>query len=207
MAVLHLVLAAEDDRHPAAVGVNQLGLGHLQGIAAGVDDVLVHHVARLAEAGDTHDAPEVVGAAKGPVEAGLLVLQHVPGDHGPVVDTEGDLRQLAQWRDWGLKGFSGYVDYRKTIDLKNLDGKIVIDLGKTQHMAQVWINGIDCGMRLWPPFEYDITKALKPGKNNLHIRVGNLVNDSYNQPNESGLFGPIIILKKQTKSKSPEGAR
>jgi hypothetical protein len=66
-----------------------------------------------------------------------------------------------------------------------------------QWMAQVWVNGEDCGMRLWPPFRYDISGAIKPGTNDVHIRVGNLINDSYGQPNESGLFGPILILSRR----------
>ena len=128
-------------------------------------------------------------------------LEHPLEPPAQLTRTEGDLRQLAPWQDWNLKGFSGYVDYRKTIDLENLDGTIVIDLGKVQHMAQVWTNGKDSGMRLWPPFEFDITKALKPGENEIHIRIGNLINDSYNQPNESGLLGPIKIRQKLTYKK------
>jgi hypothetical protein len=143
----------------------------------------------------------IIATIKGPWRISVNMSIQPPLEHplqppAQLTRTQGDLRQLAQWQDWGLKGFSGYIDYRKTIDLENLDGTIVIDLGKAQHMAQVWTNGKNCGMRLWPPFEFDITKALIPGKNNLHIRVGNLVNDSYNQPNESGLFGPIKILQK-----------
>lgn len=50
-------------------------------------------------------------------------------------------------------------------------------------------------------FRDEPIRANKPGKNNLHIRIGNLINDSYNQPNESGLLGPIKILQKQTYKK------
>ena len=34
---------------------------------------------------------EVVGAAERPVETGLFIFEHLPGDLGPVVDPKGDL--------------------------------------------------------------------------------------------------------------------
>jgi len=121
-------------------------------------------------------------------------VEHPVSPPAELVREGGDTRLLTQWRDWKMEGFSGYVDYRKSFEIEKVNGTIRIDLGKVQHMAQVWVNGRDCGMRLWPPFQYDITKAVRPGSNELHIRVGNLINDNYGQPNESGLFGPVVIL-------------
>jgi hypothetical protein len=120
-------------------------------------------------------------------------LEHPVTPPAEFTRPNGDSRTLAQWRDWRLEKFSGYVDYRKTFEFKRTKRQVTLDLGKVQHMAQVWVNGKECGMRLWRPFRYDITDAVKPGKNQLLIRVGNLVNDSYSQPNESGLFGPVIV--------------
>ena len=143
--------------------------------------------------------PTLLAQVEGKWQVNVDMSIQPPLEHPVDVPAElkrkkGDLRTLAQWQDWGMKGFSGYVDYRSSFDLKSTDGRIVINLHKVQHMAQVWVNGVDCGMRLWKPFEFDITDAVKEGKNKLHIRVGNLVNDSYNQPNESGLFGPVEIF-------------
>jgi hypothetical protein len=120
-------------------------------------------------------------------------LEHPAAPPAELTRPGGDIRDLAQWPDWGLKGFSGYVDYRRTFEYSRTDKRITLDLGKVQHMAQVWVNGKDCGMRLWPPFTYDISDPVKPGQNQIHIRTGNLVNDSYGQPSESGIFGPVII--------------
>jgi hypothetical protein len=46
---------------------------------------------------------------------------------------------------------------------------------------------------LWPEFTFDISAAVKPGENRLRVRVGNLINNSYGQSAESGLFGPVEI--------------
>ena len=37
--------------------------------------------------------------------------------------------------------------------------------------TQVWVNGVECGQRIAPPWVFDLTKAVKPGKNTLRIEV------------------------------------
>ncbi|MGI6272639.1 MAG: glycosyl hydrolase [Anaerohalosphaeraceae bacterium] len=145
---------------------------------------------------------QVLAEVRGPWRVSIDKSIQPPVEHpveppAELVQSGGDVRELMEWRAWKLEGFSGYVDYRNSIELEKGNGKVAIDLGKVQWMAQVWVNGEDCGMRLWPPFRYDISGAIKPGTNDVHIRVGNLINDSYGQPNESGLFGPILILSRR----------
>jgi hypothetical protein len=107
----------------------------------------------------------------------------------------GILAPLADWEQWGLKAFSGYVDYTKEIAVSETGGKASLDLGNVKHMAQVWINDQNAGMRLWPPFRFDVTRILSKGKNRIHVRVGNLLNNSYGQASESGLFGPVRLVQ------------
>jgi hypothetical protein len=56
-------------------------------------------------------------------------------------------------------------------------------------MAEVWINDIKVGERLWPPFNFDISEAVQPGKNRIRIRVGNLM------VNEMGLRDDLGELR------------
>ena len=37
-------------------------------------------------------------------------------------------------------------------------------------------------------------EALRPGPNEIRVRVANLINNSYGEFTESGLFGPVRIL-------------
>lgn len=104
-------------------------------------------------------------------------------------------RPLREWNDWQLKRFSGYIDYCKTIELDQARGKILLDLGRVCHLAQVWINGTDVGSRLWPPFVFDITRGIGLGKNTVKVRVGNLTHNNYGQKAGSGLFGPVKIRR------------
>jgi hypothetical protein len=120
-------------------------------------------------------------------------------------------KPLEDWKTWGLEKFSGLLDYattfsadlvdKKTI-VKSIDGSwkgnssgqhYILDLGRVGHAAEVWINGAFCGRRLWGPHIYDVTAALRPGRNELRVRVANLINNSYGDFRPSGLFGPVIL--------------
>jgi len=91
---------------------------------------------------------------------------------------EGDVpRPLANWDRWGLTRFSGFLDYDLSFEVPALapGEKAIIDLGRLEHVAELWINGENAGQRMWPPFEFEATALLKPGMNHLKVRVGNLI--------------------------------
>ena len=107
--------------------------------------------------------------------------------------TDGVARGLESWNAHGLEKFSGYVDYSTEFEVTAVSSQARLDLGRVAHLAEVWINGQNVGARLWAPYAYDITKVLKPGKNTLRIRVGNLIANNMGVPSESGLFGPVQL--------------
>jgi hypothetical protein len=82
---------------------------------------------------------------------------------------------LQSWYACGLQQYSGYIDYETTVEIDKLASIVSLDLGKVKYMAEVFINDEPVGARLWPPFVFDISKALKQGKNKIKIRVGNLI--------------------------------
>jgi len=96
---------------------------------------------------------------------------------------------------WGLQKFSGLMDYSRTVVVAEAEGKILLDLGRVCHAAEVWVNGKDCGARLWGPHVFDVSGALRPGSNQIKVRVANLINNSYGDLQESGLLGPVRILR------------
>ncbi|SDE57887.1 alpha-L-rhamnosidase [Mucilaginibacter pineti] len=83
--------------------------------------------------------------------------------------------------DWSLnandsiKYYSGAALYRNSFPVKKVDKGVnyVIDLGLVKDIAKVTLNGIELGGCWTPPYQVDITKALKPGSNKLEIRVVN----------------------------------
>jgi hypothetical protein len=73
--------------------------------------------------------------------------------------------------------YSGTVTYKKTFSLSTTElsesTPVVLDLGKVEVMAKVFVNGKDCGIAWKPPYRVDITQALNPGENKLEINVVN----------------------------------
>lgn len=82
---------------------------------------------------------------------------------------------LQCWTDSALAHFSGSAIYETEFELpKSARGrKLVLDLGEVGLTAEVWVNGKKVGERAWRPFRFDVSKAVRPGKNILRIRVAN----------------------------------
>jgi hypothetical protein len=91
------------------------------------------------------------------------------------------LDQLASWADHSdplVRYYSGTATYRKTFELADpaLVGNrtpLRLDLGQVEVIARVKINGQDCGIAWKPPYQVDVTHALRPGSNTLEIEVTN----------------------------------
>ena len=139
---------------------------------------------------------------------------------------ETEFPTLASWTqstEAGVKYFSGTVTYRKQLDAPQewfkSGSKIVLDLGTVKEIAEVEINSKPVGGILWkPPFFMDITNALKPGSNEVRVKVTNLwpnrmigdlqpgITKTYTWTDfrpfkadspllESGLLGPVTIWR------------
>ncbi len=107
--------------------------------------------------------------------------------------------------DWseldGLRAYSGGIWYRKTINIeKKADELTEIDLGDVVSSAELFINGKSAGIKLSPPWSFDITTNLKNGENRIEILVLNTISNNYTSiPTRyrgsirSGLIGPVTI--------------
>ncbi|HEV8310776.1 MAG TPA: glycoside hydrolase, partial [Methylomirabilota bacterium] len=134
------------------------------------------------------------------------------------------LDRLVSWTasaDPGVKYFSGTATYEKDLQARppwfRPGAKVMLDLGDVKEIAEVSVNGTPFGILWKPPFQADVTAALRPGSNHLEIKVTNLwpnrmIGDQ--QPSatkaytftdykaytrdspllESGLLGPVTLL-------------
>ncbi|WP_298763520.1 glycosyl hydrolase [uncultured Polaribacter sp.] len=89
--------------------------------------------------------------------------------------------ELTDWKDHqnkNIKYYSGTAIYKKTFKISRKllkkDRKLFLDLGKISVAARVILNGKDLGVSWIAPYEIEITKAAKSGKNELIIEVTNL---------------------------------
>jgi hypothetical protein len=158
------------------------------------------------------------------------------------------MQTLSSWADdRRLRYFSGQATYRKTLDISASDTKpghsVVIDFGEgtpapmptapaefnmrayldspVREAALVYVNDQLAGYVWHPPFRLDLSRWLKPGKNELRIIVGNTaINElagtslpSYRllyarygmlfqaqgmhdlQPLPSGILGPVTLIE------------
>ena len=114
-----------------------------------------------------------LGAVEGPWNVAFQ-----PDRGAPASISLGTLSSWSDNTDPGVKYFSGTGTYTKTIqaseDWFKKGTRLSLDLGDVKNLAEVAINGKPVGIAWKKPFRVDVTSALKPGANNLEVRVTNL---------------------------------
>lgn len=122
---------------------------------------------------------------------------------GPIKQTCGD--GLISAGDWtqieGLSTYSGGAWYRKNIHLeKNNGDKVYLNLGQVVSTAEVWVNKQKAGLKLTPPWRFDITEYIKEGDNQIEILLYNTaanyylsVPTMYRGSTKAGLLGTASI--------------
>ena len=157
-----------------------------------------------------------------------------PGWGAPGSVTFDALEDWSKRTEEGIKWYSGTAVYRSVFDFPpeaggrkseggdgrspdaGLQPRRYLDIGDVAVIAEVKLNGAECGVAWTRPFRVDITKALKPGRNELEVRVANtwanrLIGDerldasarrtwttyhSFTKDSplvRSGLLGPVVI--------------
>ena len=149
-------------------------------------------------------------------------LQFDPEYKGPK-----EVLKINRLFDWStsendqIKYYSGTAVYKKEFNWKGKSNeKIGLDLGTIANIAEITINGINCGTIWTFPYKIDISKALKKGKNTIEIKVTNtwanrLIGDEKLPKEErltwttapfrlegnpllkAGLLGPVTIVKEK----------
>lgn len=139
-----------------------------------------------------------------------------------------EMMKINKLFDWStseneqIKYYSGTAVYKKDFVWKGKNSdKIWIDLGSIANLAEVTINGEDCGTIWTFPYRTDISKTLKKGKNTIVIKITNtwanrLIGDQKLPEKErltwttapyrlvesenllkAGLLGPVRIVKEK----------
>lgn len=104
---------------------------------------------------------------------------HFPPNWGAPANVR--LDRLISWSDHadlGVKHFSGTATYTKAFtvpsEMFNEERRFYLDLGKVAVMAQVNLNGHELGILWKAPYRAEVTGVLRPGENNLEVKVVNL---------------------------------
>lgn len=128
-----------------------------------------------------------------------------------------DLTDWTKNTDSLVKYYSGTAVYTKNFTFSgNKNDQIWIDLGSFSSIAEVKINGVNCGTLWTAPHRLNISKAIKKGTNKIEIEITNtwanrLIGDSKLPENKkitkttapfrlegkplnpAGLLGPVVI--------------
>jgi hypothetical protein len=133
--------------------------------------------------------------------------------------------------DAGIRYFSGIATYSTTFTRPaslNAHQPVWIDLGQLGDVADVRVNGKSVGTAWWPPYQLNISAAVRPGANTLEVRVANvwinrMIGDA--QPgaekiafvtaptyrpdaplHPAGLIGPVRLVTERTHRGPPDAA-
>ena len=113
----------------------------------------------------------------------------------------GQKSELDDWRRWPkMESYAGTVRYRTTLKLSAASGSaIALDAGRVEEIAELSVNGKRLGARIYPPYQWDITRAVRAGENEITLDVTNTAfarwKDSFSHGDAvSGLMGPVRIL-------------
>jgi hypothetical protein len=148
----------------------------------------------------------VSGPSAGSVPV-LLRIGHERGSYGGAALT-GPIRlecvpgviELGDWaRIDGLLSYSGSAWYRKTVIVPEAR-RVLLELGNVAVTAEVRVNGRLVGTRVSPPWQFDLTAAVKPGENRIEVLVCNTLANHYTTiptryrgATTSGLLGPVTL--------------
>lgn len=172
----------------------------------------------------THTLPEVSELNVGSVD-GTWTVSFQPDRGAPASITMDKLQAWNDSSDPGVKYFSGVGTYAKTVqapsDWFKQGSNLYLDLGDVKNLAEVMVNGKNLGVVWHTPYRVDVTGILKPGANQVEIKVVNawvnrLIGDQ--QPGAtkytfadvkpyranspllpSGLLGPVTVVRADTK--------
>lgn len=86
-----------------------------------------------------------------------------------------DLFDWSQSSNDKIKYYSGKAVYTTTLSLNDSTtySHTTLNTGEIHDLARISVNGIDCGVAWTPPYEVDITHAIKEGENIIEIEVVN----------------------------------
>ncbi|HKW18066.1 MAG TPA: glycosyl hydrolase [Terriglobales bacterium] len=125
---------------------------------------------------NSHVLPETIDTKVATIY-GPWNLSFQSGRGAPTSITLNELSDWSQNADPGVKYFSGVGTYTKTLDASpdwfRKGARLWLDLGEVKNLAVVTVNGKDLGQTWHAPYRVEVTSVLKPGKNDITIKVIN----------------------------------
>lgn len=105
------------------------------------------------------------------------------------------LEGLHAWGALGYPTFSGSAVYERALEIPQA-GEYILDLGRVEDVACVWLDGGQVGTIAWPPYRCGLGNVTK-GKHALTVEVTNgPANRNRAAGTVAGLLGPVKLFRK-----------
>ena len=128
---------------------------------------------------------------------GRLMGSFSLGEDGATLLAPAETIRNGSWTDQGYPCYSGTATYRQTVMIPHFarGQRVIIRAENPADIVEFVVNGAIAGVRLWPPFEVDATSLVKPGPNQIELRVTNsLANMLLSDATPSGLIGGAVAF-------------
>lgn len=99
--------------------------------------------------------------------------------------------------------FAGVVRYETSVTFEeNEKLDVMLEIADAGEVVQVFINEMDCGIKIIPPFRYEIGTVLHPGENKIAIEVATTLErqippknkkEDWKPQNHVGLCGEVFL--------------
>jgi hypothetical protein len=165
------------------------------------------HTITLRARTSKYHSPRMRGSLGWPLNAlqPVALLGDFAVEQTEPIQTIGLRPRCVRTGDWTAQGypyFAGVGGYKQMAHVSERPGRVWLDLGACRDVLEVEVNGPLVGARAWPPYRLDVTDALRPGENEIVVRVfstlGNLLWEHYShaprRPVPSGLLGPCRFV-------------
>lgn len=101
------------------------------------------------------------------------------------------------WTEYGYPCYSGTAAYSQSFSVPRLaDGaRLIATVDSVRDMVEIVVNGTTAAVRLWQPWEADVTDLTREGENEIEIRVTNsMANFIEGDAKPSGLMGRVRLI-------------
>ena len=107
----------------------------------------------------------------------------------------GKEEKLTSAHENGIAHFDGTIDLLYTFDVDKCPNKARLCLDQVRDFAWVRCNEKDVGARLWAPYDFALTNALRSGHNEIHVCIQNvLANRIEGTDLDAGLIGEARLV-------------
>ncbi|WP_211746117.1 glycosyl hydrolase [Paenibacillus sp. Marseille-Q4541] len=101
----------------------------------------------------------------------------------------------------GYPYYSGVICYTQQIDVGQLDISVNeewwLEAEDIRETVRLFVNDKDAGVKLWPPYRWDISPYVEQGKNKVTLQIANTLENLYGKtPLPSGITGQVKIVRR-----------